>query len=188
MIVLDTHVWVWWAQGDAKLPRAAAERIELEEASGIGISAISCWEIAKLVEHDRLALPLPVEEWLTTALSYPGMELVPISPRIAVESTQLPGEFHNDPADHRARAQLCSVDRRLQDSPLSARVDIPDHLTPSRRPYWRASPRWSKPRYHRDAEKAHNSGLVLTACLLRARRCRALAARTAAAQPAVGLA
>lgn len=99
MIVLDTHVWVWWAQGDAKLPRAAAERIELEEASGIGISAISCWEIAKLVEHDRLALPLPVEEWLTTALSYPGMELVPISPRIAVESTQLPGEFHNDPAD-----------------------------------------------------------------------------------------
>jgi PIN domain nuclease of toxin-antitoxin system len=27
------------------------------------------------------------------------MELVPITPRIAVESTQLPGEFHNDPAD-----------------------------------------------------------------------------------------
>jgi PIN domain nuclease of toxin-antitoxin system len=99
VIVLDTHVWVWWAQGDAKLPRAAAERIEQEEASGIGISAISCWEVAKLVEYDRLALPLPVEEWLITALSYPGMELVPISPRIAVESTQLPGEFHNDPAD-----------------------------------------------------------------------------------------
>jgi PIN domain nuclease of toxin-antitoxin system len=64
-----------------------------------GVSAISCWEIAKLVEHDRLALPLPVEEWLTTALSYPGIELVPITPRIAVESTQLPGDFHNDPSD-----------------------------------------------------------------------------------------
>ena len=57
------------------------------------MSAISCWEIAKLVEHDRLALPLPVEEWLATALSYPGMELVPITPRIAVESTQLPETF-----------------------------------------------------------------------------------------------
>jgi len=99
VIVLDTHVWVWWVQGDSRLLRAAAERIEQEEASGIGVSAISCWEIAKLVEHNRLALPLPVEEWLTTALSYPGIELVPITPRIAVESTQLPGDFHHDPAD-----------------------------------------------------------------------------------------
>ena len=99
MIVLDTHVWVWWVQGEPRLTRAATERIEREEPSGIGVSAISCWEIAKLVEHGRLELPLPVEDWLTTALAYPGMTLLPISPRIAVESTQLPGEFHNDPAD-----------------------------------------------------------------------------------------
>lgn len=92
MIVLDTHVWIW-IQGESRLPRATAQRIEQEEATGIGVSAISCWEIAKLVEHDRLALPLTVEEWLTTALSYPGMELVPITPRIAVESTQLPESF-----------------------------------------------------------------------------------------------
>jgi PIN domain nuclease of toxin-antitoxin system len=99
VIILDTHVWVWWVQGESRLPRPAAERIQQEEATGIGVSAISCWEISKLVEHNRLALPLPVEEWLTTALDYPGMELVPITPRIAVESTQLPGEFHSDPAD-----------------------------------------------------------------------------------------
>lgn len=113
MILLDTHVWVWWVQGEPRLPRAAAERIEQEEATGIGVSVISCWEIAKLVEHDRLALPLPVEEWLTTALSYPGMELVPITPRIAVESTQLPGDFHSDPADQlivaTARVLNCSL-------------------------------------------------------------------------------
>ena len=99
MIVLDTHVWVWWVQGDPRLARAAAERIEQEESGGIAVSAISCWEIAKLVEHNRLALPLGVEEWLSTALSYPGIQLAPITPRIAVESTQLPGEFHADPAD-----------------------------------------------------------------------------------------
>lgn len=113
MIVLDTHVWVWWVQGEPRLPRNAVERIEQEEAAGIGVSAISCWEIAKLVEHGRLALPLPVEEWLTTALSYPGMELVPITPRIAVESPQLPGEFHSDPADQiivaTARVLGCSL-------------------------------------------------------------------------------
>ena len=99
MIVLDTHVWVWWVQLEPKLPRSAVQRLEQEEATGLGVSAISCWEIAKLVEHGRLVLPCPVEDWLTTALGYPGVNLLPISPRIAVESTQLPGEFHHDPAD-----------------------------------------------------------------------------------------
>lgn len=99
MIVLDTHVWIWWVQGDPRLRRASVEAIERAESTGLGVSAISCWEIAKLVEHGRLTLPCAVEEWIATALAYPGMELVPLSPRIAVESTQLPGEFHNDPAD-----------------------------------------------------------------------------------------
>ena len=121
MIVLDTHVWVWWVQGEPRLPRVAAERIEQEEATGIGVSAISCWEIAKLVEHDRLALPLPVEEWLTTALSYPGMELVPITPRIAVESTQLPGDFHSDPADQLIVAARGSTRSMARPRPSTAR-------------------------------------------------------------------
>jgi PIN domain nuclease of toxin-antitoxin system len=127
VIVLDTHVWVWWVQGDARLPRAAAERIEQEEGSGIGVSAISCWEIAKLMEYGRLALPLPVEEWLTTALGYPGIELVPVSPRIAVESTQLPGAFHNDPAD-----QLIVATARVLNCPLmtaDAKIRLYPHVS-----------------------------------------------------------
>ncbi len=99
MIVLDTHVWVWWVQGELRLPRSAVQQIEDAERTGIGVSAISCWEVAKLVEHGRLALPLPVEHWIATALAYPGVRLLPISPRIAVESTQLPGPFRSDPAD-----------------------------------------------------------------------------------------
>ena len=113
MIVLDTHVWVWWVQGEPKLPRSAVQRRDQEEATGLGVSAISCWEIAKLVEHGRLALPCPVEDWLTTALGYPGVELMPISPRIAVESTQLPGAFHHDPAD-----QLIVATARVLGCPL----------------------------------------------------------------------
>lgn len=131
MIVLDTHVWIWWIQGEVRLPRAAAERIEQEEATGIGVSAISCWEVAKLVEYGRLALPLPVEEWLTTALSYPGIELVPLTPRIAVESTQLPGDFHNDPADQlivaTARALNCvllTADHKIRRYPHVATYAI----------------------------------------------------------------
>ncbi len=34
-----------------------------------------------------------------TALNYPGIRLLDLTPQIAIESTQLPGEFHRDPAD-----------------------------------------------------------------------------------------
>jgi PIN domain nuclease of toxin-antitoxin system len=60
---------------------------------------ISCWEIAKLAEKRRLALALPVEQWIDQALAYPGIRLLPLAPKIAVASTQLPPPFHHDPAD-----------------------------------------------------------------------------------------
>ena len=58
-----------------------------------------CWEIAKLVERKRLSLPCPVFDWFRQALTYPGIQLIELSPRICVESTELPGTFHKDPAD-----------------------------------------------------------------------------------------
>jgi PIN domain nuclease of toxin-antitoxin system len=113
MIVLDTHIWVWWVHGDAQLPQNYYEYLQEQESQGLGISAISCWEIAKLVEQGRLTLPIAVEEWLDQALAYPGMRLLELTPRICVESTQLPGDFHRDPADQiivaTARVYGCSL-------------------------------------------------------------------------------
>jgi len=40
-----------------------------------------------------------IEEWFEQALSYPGIQLLELTPEIAIESTRLPGEFHRDPAD-----------------------------------------------------------------------------------------
>jgi len=99
MIVLDTHIWVWWVHGDERLTRAQAEVIKANEVNVIGVSAISCWEIAKLVEYGRLELPCSLKEWFEQALGYPGIRLLELTPEIAIESTQLPGEFHRDPAD-----------------------------------------------------------------------------------------
>ena len=47
MIVLDTHIWVWWVHGDAKLRGKRLEILQQNEGSGLGVSVISCWEIAK---------------------------------------------------------------------------------------------------------------------------------------------
>ena len=73
MIVLDTHIWVWWVHGDPALPASIREQLDSSEPTGIAVSAISCWEVAKLAERGRLILPCPVVEWLQQALSYPGV-------------------------------------------------------------------------------------------------------------------
>ena len=113
MIILDTHIWVWWVHGDERITSSQTEVIKANEPDIIGVSAISAWEIAKLVEYDRLTLPCHLQEWFSEALSYPGVRLIELTPEIAVESTKLPGGFHRDPAD-----QIIVATARLQDSAL----------------------------------------------------------------------
>ncbi|MDT3740642.1 MAG: type II toxin-antitoxin system VapC family toxin [Candidatus Kapabacteria bacterium] len=99
MILLDTHIWIWWVHGAKELKPDYESIILNNENHGLGVSIISCWEVAKLVENKRLKLPIDISNWIDTALNYPGIVLIPITPEIAVESTQLPGSFHKDPAD-----------------------------------------------------------------------------------------
>jgi PIN domain nuclease of toxin-antitoxin system len=97
MIVLDTHAWVWWATSSPKLSRRGAGAIDT--AQRLYVSAISCWEVAMLAAKGRLVLDRDVEVWLDQALGLPRVEMVPLSPRIAVRSTRLRRGFLGDPAD-----------------------------------------------------------------------------------------
>lgn len=99
MILLDTHVWVWWVHQDDRLSTKARSFISQHETRHIGVSAISCWEVAKLVERGRLRLPMPTDHWLHAALAYPGVRLLELSPDISTDACSLPGSFHSDPAD-----------------------------------------------------------------------------------------
>ena len=98
MIILDTHIWVWWVQNDARLTAQHRQWLENYQQDGLGISILSCWEIAKLVEKKRLILPLAINEWLELALTYPGVQLLNLNLPIIVDSTKLNG-FHSDPFD-----------------------------------------------------------------------------------------
>jgi PIN domain nuclease of toxin-antitoxin system len=80
MIILDTHIWVWWVHGDEQLTSTQAEIIKAGELDLIGVNAISVWEIAKLVEYNRLELPCPLHEWVREALSYPRIQLIMSNP------------------------------------------------------------------------------------------------------------
>jgi len=113
MIVCDTHVWVWWVHASDQLSDNQIRAVRTNETDIIGVSAISVWEIAKLVEHRRLELPCPLDEWFAKALEYPGIRLLELTPEIAIESTQLPGLFHRDPAD-----QIIVATARRHNCPL----------------------------------------------------------------------
>ena len=125
--LLDTHVAIWWVTQDRKLDRDHARILERADRAGepVAISAISLWEIAKLVQGQRLALAGTVEALLADFESH--MTLLPLTAEIAIESTRLGARMHADPADQlivaTARCHaltLLTSDRMLIESGLVA--------------------------------------------------------------------
>lgn len=119
MILLDTHAWLWHASDPSELSNAA--RKEIASAAEIGVSIISCWEVAMLVELGRLRLNQPALEWIRDALSLPRIQLLPLTVEIAVAAVRLPRTFHSDPADRileatkqAYRCKLITKDKQLQ--------------------------------------------------------------------------
>ncbi|NJN23215.1 MAG: type II toxin-antitoxin system VapC family toxin [Acaryochloridaceae cyanobacterium RL_2_7] len=124
MILLDTHIWIWWVSESPQLTSRQRELIETQQSKEIGVSIFSCWEIAKLVEKNRLQLSLPVEEWLGLALAYPGVVLLDLTLPIVLQSTRLK-DFHNDPANQIIVATalvhqcpLLTMDGKIRSYPL----------------------------------------------------------------------
>jgi PIN domain nuclease of toxin-antitoxin system len=96
MIVLDTHAWIWWVIGDTRLTQTAL--LAIESADTVGVPAISCWEVALLVAHGRISLDRDVLLWIQESLPAPRVQLLELTPEIAVLSSRLEWS-HRDPAD-----------------------------------------------------------------------------------------
>jgi PIN domain nuclease of toxin-antitoxin system len=124
VIVLDTHALIWWASGhNEELSASALQAIEneLEDGGQIFVSAISAWELAMLVAKGRVALSMDVAEWLSYVGSIEAVNFVPVDNEIAVKSTELPGDFHKDPADRlivatarKLAAPLVTADEKIR--------------------------------------------------------------------------
>ena len=122
MIVLDTASWIWLASDPRRL--SARARRSIEAADRALVSAISVWEVTMLVARRRIALDREVGDWVALALALPKLELASLDPAIAIRSTQLPGDFHADPADRiivatalELSAPLITPDRRIRAYP-----------------------------------------------------------------------
>lgn len=101
-LLLDTHVWIWLSFGTPGVLEQTLRR-RLDSADRIHplhVSIISAWEVAQLVAKGRLNLAKPTQTWVEQALTHPSLRLLALDdPAVVVESNELPGEFHADPAD-----------------------------------------------------------------------------------------
>ena len=110
-ILLDTHVWIWLSLERYKLLSTKSKKV-INSADQKWISAISCWELAKLVEKNRIGFSIPTLTWIRRSLNQYDIKVADLSPDIAVESTALRG-FHKDPAD-----QIIAATSRILGIPL----------------------------------------------------------------------
>lgn len=128
-VVLDTHAWVWWMEGDSRLGRKTLRALdELPESERPVLCDVSIWEIATLLALGRWNCQLPFESWLEKATHARTVTVAPITLAVGVELTRLPASLHKDPADRiiisTARAlklPLLTLDRRILASRLIKR-------------------------------------------------------------------
>ena len=120
--LLDTCAWLDLNIAPELL--SAQTRAIIREISHFALSSISVLEVSRKVSLNKLILSIPLEDWLAIALSSKRIHQLTITPEVAIEAYQLPGEFHPDPADRiivatarRNQLTLLTSDQRMLDYP-----------------------------------------------------------------------
>ena len=124
-LLLDTHALLWWLIDEDRFSREQLVRLERAETEGecLGLSSISLWEIAKLAELGKISLHSSVDLLLDQIERHHRIEVLPLTARIALESTRLGPAFPRDPSDQLIAAtarvhglSLLTADRRIRAS------------------------------------------------------------------------
>lgn len=132
MIVLDTHLWLWLINGN--FDRFPAHWMPMfEETSRLGVSPVSCYEIALAHSRGRIKLSGTTREWFDEALESSGIELIPLTVEISVRAVEL-SPVHRDPFDRLIMAttlvnggQLASVDGLIRQYPEMSESLMPQN-------------------------------------------------------------
>ena len=102
-LLLDTHVLLWWFDGDRKLSRKVRKLIEGAETE-IHVSAASVWEIATKARIGKLQSAVKIARRLPEAIAEQGFAAMPITVEHSQSAGWLPGH-HRDPFDRMLAAQ-----------------------------------------------------------------------------------
>ena len=121
-ILLDTHIWIWYLSGSARLPKRYRESLNRDNHQ-IWLSPISVWETLILAEKGKLSLkPEPIS-WIQQSLKRWPIKEAPLNIQVSIRSRQLDLP-HQDPADRFISATaliydltLITIDERLISAP-----------------------------------------------------------------------
>lgn len=116
MILLDTHVAIWFAEGEPLAPSALRELAGATPGRRILVSAVSAWEIAMLHASGRRFFSPTPELWLDSFREQDGIRFIPLDHGMAAHGYSLPGAFHRDPAD-----RFLVATARVLDVPIMTR-------------------------------------------------------------------
>ena len=112
MILLDTHVAIWLADKVENLSEAASKAIRVRGAKeGIGISAITLFEVAWLIHRGKVKFPGTLGSVLGEMSA--KYIVVPIDAEIAAIATEFPDDFPGDPGDRLIGATALSLGATL---------------------------------------------------------------------------
>jgi len=122
LILLDTHVLVWFRLGNRRLGKRARGACERALRGGdAAVSAISFWEVGMQIRKGRLALLVDLGTWRRNLLDQ-GLIETPVDGAIASRAGLI-RNLHGDPADRIIVAtaleghQLVTADRQILDWP-----------------------------------------------------------------------
>ncbi len=102
-LLLDTHTFLWFNLGDARLSATARALID-DTANEKCVSPASYWEIAIKIRLGKYALPKPYEDFMARAIDGNGFVILPVEPNHTAVLTTLP-LHHRDPFDRLIIAQ-----------------------------------------------------------------------------------
>jgi PIN domain nuclease of toxin-antitoxin system len=127
-VLLDTHVVHWWSAEPQRVSAPAREA--LEQADELAVAAISWFELAWLVHHQRIRLGVPIRSWLDGLAAQ--LRTIGVTPAIADAAVALPSSFPGDPADRLIYATAVENDLSL----ITKDRAIRKHAVPRSRAVW----------------------------------------------------
>ena len=102
-VLVDTHVFLWWVEGDRALP-AKVRATLASQGNECLISIVSAWELAIKASLGKLKLTLPVERYVVEHIAANGFRMLDI--RMAhVGRVETLEAHHGDPFDRLLIAQ-----------------------------------------------------------------------------------
>jgi PIN domain nuclease of toxin-antitoxin system len=102
-LLLDTHIFIWWADKPEKLSPAALSALE-DEANELLLSVASVWEMQIKIQLGKLKLSLPLKELVKNQQDTNDLRVSPVALTHVLALDALPFH-HKDPFDRLLIAQ-----------------------------------------------------------------------------------